>query len=54
MQVGAGPTTIAQAGAIGNQGVSSNIQRFEAHRPLTYGRRGLDGEDNLGHWKRIS
>ena len=25
--------TIAQAGAIGNQGGSSNLQRFEAHDP---------------------
>ena len=27
--------TIAQAGAIGNKGRSSNLQRFEAHDPLT-------------------
>ena len=28
-------TTIAQAGAIGNQGGSSNLQRFEAYDPPT-------------------
>ena len=26
--------TITRAGAIGNQGGSSNLQRFEAHDPL--------------------
>ena len=26
--------TIAQAGSIGNQGGSSNLQRFKAHDPL--------------------
>ena len=28
-------STISQAGAIGNQGGSSNLQRFKAHDPLT-------------------
>ena len=28
-------TTIAQPGAIGNQGGSSNLQRFEAYDPPT-------------------
>ena len=35
MQAGVVTITIAQAGGIGNQGVSSNLQRFEAHDPLT-------------------
>ena len=34
MQAGVVATAIAQAGAIGNQGGSSNLQRFEAHDPL--------------------
>ena len=33
MQAGVVATTIAQVGAIGNQGGSSNLQRFEAHDP---------------------
>ena len=33
MQAGVVATTIAQDGAIGNQGGSSDIQRFEAHYP---------------------
>ena len=33
MQAGVVAATIAQAGAIGNQGGSSNPQRFEAHDP---------------------
>ena len=33
MQVGVVATTIAQAGAIGNQGGSSKLQRFKAHDP---------------------
>ena len=32
--------TIAQVGAIGNQGGSSNLQRFEAHNPLALKRGG--------------
>ena len=35
MQAGVVAATIAQAGAIGNQGRSSNLQRFEAHYPST-------------------
>ena len=35
MQAGVVAATIAQAGAIGNQGGSSNLQRFEAHDPPT-------------------
>ena len=31
MQAGVVAATIAQAGAIGNQGGSSNLKRFEAH-----------------------
>ena len=34
MQAGVVVANIAQAGAIGNQGGSSNLQRFEAHDPL--------------------
>ena len=34
MQIGVVAATIAQAGAIGNQGGLSNLQRFEAHNPL--------------------
>ena len=33
MQAGVVAATIAQVGAIGNQGGSSNLQRFEAHYP---------------------
>ena len=33
MQVGVVAATIAQDGAIGNQGGLSNLQRFEAHDP---------------------
>ena len=33
MQAGVVVATIAHAGAIGNQGWSSNLQRFEAHYP---------------------
>ena len=43
--------TIAQAGAIGNQGGSSNLQRFEAHDPLA-----LKGEGDpmvVGHCFRL-
>ena len=35
MQVGVVATTIALAGAIRNQGGSSNLQRFKAHDPPT-------------------
>ena len=35
MQEGVVAATIAQAGEIGNQGGSSNLQRFEAHDPPT-------------------
>ena len=34
MQAGVVTATIAQAGTIGNQGGSSNLQRFEVHDPL--------------------
>ena len=34
MRAGVVATTIAQVGVIGNQGGSSNPQRFEAHDPL--------------------
>ena len=40
MQVGVVAATIAQAGAIGNQGGSSNLQRFKAHAPLALKGRG--------------
>ena len=33
MQAGVVAATISQAGVIGNQGGSSNLQRFEAHYP---------------------
>ena len=33
MQAGVVAATIAQAGAIGNQGGLSKLQRFEAHYP---------------------
>ena len=33
MQAGVVAATIAQVGAIGNQGGSSNLQRFKAHYP---------------------
>ena len=33
MQAGVVAATIAQASAIGNQGRSSNLQRFEEHDP---------------------
>ena len=33
MEAGVVAATIAQASAIGNQGGSSNLQRFEAHDP---------------------
>ena len=36
MLAGVVATTIAQAGAIGNQGGSSNLQRFEAYDPLAH------------------
>ena len=36
MQAGVIAATIAQAGAIGNQGGSSNLQRFEAHDPSAF------------------
>ena len=35
MREGVITTTIAQAGATGNQEGLSNLQRFEAHLPLT-------------------
>ena len=35
MQAGVVAATIAQAGVIKNQGGSSNLQKFEAHDPLT-------------------
>ena len=33
MQASVVAATVAQAGVIGNQGGSSNLQRFEAHDP---------------------
>ena len=51
MQAGVVAATIAQAGAIGNQGGSCNLQRFEAHYPLV-----LKGEGDLmvaGHCFRL-
>ena len=44
-------TTITQAGAIGNQGWSSNLQRFETYDPLA-----LKGEGDprvVGHCFRL-
>ena len=43
MQAGVVVANIAQAGAIGNQGGSSNLQRFEAHDPLAL----KGGEDQM-------
>ena len=42
MQAGVVAATIAEAGVIGNQGGSSNLQRFEAHDSST-----LKGGGNL-------
>ena len=47
MQTGVVAATISQAGAIGNQGGSSNLQRFEAHNPLALKGGGLDGGGSL-------
>ena len=43
-------TTIAQASAIGSQGGSSNLQRFQAHHPLTF--RGGGDSMVADHWFR--
>ena len=51
MQVGIIIATIAQASAIGNQGGSSNLQRFEAYDPLTL--KGGGDPMVVGHYFRL-
>ena len=43
-------TTFAQASAVGDQGGSSNLQRFKSHHPLTF----MGGGDPMvaDHWFR--
>ena len=43
MREGVIAATIAQAGAIGNQGGSSNLQGFQTHHPPTY----MGGGDSM-------